>query len=128
MYVFSCHNIYDVYCVCACVSYCAHARVLYVCVCVRGYVLVCDLYVCMCVCVCVHVCVCMCVCVYFNVLVHIYGVTQAILFLFLVTIDMTRVLTAVLLQETQPQDSHGEPTITSLYTSWSVLVIKVMAP
>ena len=36
----------------------------------------------------------------------------------LVTIDMTRVLTAVLLQETQPQDSHGEPTITSLYTNW----------
>ena len=36
----------------------------------------------------------------------------------LVTIDMTRVLTAVLLQETQPQDSHGEPTINSLYTNW----------
>ena len=36
----------------------------------------------------------------------------------LVTIDMTRVLTAVLLQETQPQVSHGEPTITSLYTNW----------
>ena len=34
-----------------------------------------------------------------------------------VNIDMTRVLTAVLLQETQ---SKGESTIASTYTSWSV--------
>ncbi|XP_065902266.1 nck-associated protein 1 homolog [Dysidea avara] len=40
-----------------------------------------------------------------------------------VTIDMTRVLTAVLLQETQPQDSHGEPTITNLYTNWYINVL-----
>ena len=59
---------------------------------------------------------------------HSYGISVVgidILFLFIVTIDMTRVLTAVLLQETQPQDSHGEPTITSLYANWSVLVIVI---
>ena len=33
---------------------------------------------------------------------------------------MTRVLTAVLLQETQPLDSKGESTIASTYTSWYV--------
>ena len=62
-------------------------------------------------------------------IVHVYlsiNVTPAIFFLFVVTIDMTRVLTAVLLQETQPQDSHGEPTITSLYTNWSVIVVAVV--
>ena len=37
-----------------------------------------------------------------------------------VNIDMTRVLTAVLLQETQPLDSKGESTIASTYTSWYV--------
>lgn len=46
-------------------------------------------------------------------------ITKALL-LVVVNIDMTRVLTAVLLQETQPQDSHGEPTVTSLYTNWLV--------
>jgi NCK-associated protein 1 len=35
-----------------------------------------------------------------------------------VTIDMTRVLTAVLLQETQHLDSKGEATLASSYTSW----------
>ncbi len=40
-----------------------------------------------------------------------------------VNIDMTRVLTAVLLQETQPLDSKGEATIASTYTSWSVLSV-----
>lgn len=35
-----------------------------------------------------------------------------------VNIDMTRVLTAVLLQETQPLDSKGESTIASAYTGW----------
>ena len=39
-----------------------------------------------------------------------------------VTIDMTRVLTAVLLQETQLLDSKGEATLASSYTSWSVCV------
>ena len=59
---------------------------------------------------------------------HSHGISVVgldILFLCIVTIDMTRVLTAVLLQETQPQDSHGEPTVTSLYANWSVLVIVV---
>ena len=37
-----------------------------------------------------------------------------------VTIDMTRVLTAVLLQETQLLDSKGEATLASSYTSWWV--------
>ena len=37
-----------------------------------------------------------------------------------VNIDMTHVLTAVLLQETQPLDSKGESTIASTYASWSV--------
>lgn len=35
-----------------------------------------------------------------------------------VNIDMTRVLTAVLLQETQPLDSKGEQTVASIYTGW----------
>lgn len=35
-----------------------------------------------------------------------------------VNIDMTRVLTAVLLQETQQLDSRGESTIASIYTAW----------
>ncbi len=39
-----------------------------------------------------------------------------------VNIDMTRVLTAVLLQETQPLDSKGESTIASAYTGWYVCV------
>lgn len=37
-----------------------------------------------------------------------------------VQIDITRVFNNVLLQQTQHLDSHGEPTITSLYTNWSV--------
>ena len=37
-----------------------------------------------------------------------------------VNIDMTRVLTAVLLQETQSLDSKGESTVASTYTSWWV--------
>ena len=39
-----------------------------------------------------------------------------------VCIDMTRVLTAVLLQETQLLDSKGEATLASSYTSWCVCV------
>lgn len=35
-----------------------------------------------------------------------------------VNIDMTRVLTAVLLQETQQLDSKGESTVASIYTAW----------
>ncbi len=35
-----------------------------------------------------------------------------------VNIDMTRVLTAVLLQETQQLDSKGESTVASIYASW----------
>lgn len=38
-----------------------------------------------------------------------------------VQIDITRVFNNVLLQQTQHLDSHGEPTITSLYTNWYVL-------
>ncbi|MGH0150443.1 UNVERIFIED_CONTAM: hypothetical protein FKN15_045530 [Acipenser sinensis] len=37
-----------------------------------------------------------------------------------VQIDITRVFNNVLLQQTQHLDSHGEPTITSLYTNWLV--------
>jgi NCK-associated protein 1 len=37
---------------------------------------------------------------------------------FHVNVDMTRVLTSVLLQETQPLDSKGEATIASTYTTW----------
>lgn len=46
-----------------------------------------------------------------------------------VTIDMTRVLTAVLLQETQLLDSKGEATLASSYTSWytSTLLKRVAA-
>lgn len=39
-----------------------------------------------------------------------------------VTIDITRVFNNVLLQQTQHLDSHGEPTITSLYTNWYVFL------
>ncbi|XP_054722851.1 membrane-associated protein Hem-like, partial [Uloborus diversus] len=35
-----------------------------------------------------------------------------------VHLDITRVFNNVLLQQTQPQDSHGDKTITSLYTNW----------
>ncbi|KAG8176652.1 hypothetical protein JTE90_009846 [Oedothorax gibbosus] len=35
-----------------------------------------------------------------------------------VHLDMTRVFNNVLLQQTQPQDSHGDKTITCLYTNW----------
>ena len=37
---------------------------------------------------------------------------------FAVNIDMQRVITSVLLQETQPLDSKGERTIASDYTTW----------
>ena len=43
-----------------------------------------------------------------------------------VTIDMTRVLTAVLLQETQLLDSKGEATLASTYTAWCVCVCVCM--
>ena len=42
------------------------------------------------------------------------------------TIDMTRVLTAVLLQETQMLDSKGEATIASTYTTWYMLCTVVL--
>lgn len=35
-----------------------------------------------------------------------------------VHLDITRVFNNVLLQQTQPQDSHGDKTVTSLYTNW----------
>ena len=40
-----------------------------------------------------------------------------------VYIDITRVFNDVLLQQTQPQDSHGDKTITSLYTNWYLEVL-----
>lgn len=40
-----------------------------------------------------------------------------------VHIDITRVFNGVLLQQTQPQDSHGDKTITSLYTNWYLEVL-----
>lgn len=40
-----------------------------------------------------------------------------------VHIDITRVFNDVLLQQTQPQDSHGDKTITSLYTNWYLEVL-----
>ncbi len=49
--------------------------------------------------------------------IHSYMASLRTLELY-VNIDMTRVLTAVLLQETQQLDSKGESTITSIYTSW----------
>lgn len=45
-----------------------------------------------------------------------------------VTIDITRVFNNVLLQQTQHLDSHGEPTITSLYTNWWVHLVPVQNP
>lgn len=44
-----------------------------------------------------------------------------------VNIDITRIFNNVLLQQTQPQDSNGEKTITYLYTNWytEVLLRKV---
>ena len=41
----------------------------------------------------------------------------------LVHIDITRVFNDVLLQQSQPQDSHGEKTITTLYSSWYLEVL-----
>lgn len=40
-----------------------------------------------------------------------------------VCIDVTRIFNNVLLQQTQPQDSHGEKTITSLYSKWYLEVL-----
>lgn len=40
-----------------------------------------------------------------------------------VHIDMTRVFNNVLLQQTQAQDSHGDKTITFLYTNWYLEVL-----
>lgn len=41
----------------------------------------------------------------------------------IVNIDVTRIFNDVLLQQTQPQDSHGEKTITILYSSWYLEVL-----
>ncbi|XP_047438641.1 nck-associated protein 1-like [Mugil cephalus] len=35
-----------------------------------------------------------------------------------INVDVTRLVKSVLLQQTQPLDSHGGPTITTLYTNW----------
>ena len=43
---------------------------------------------------------------------------NCVLIIHVVNVDMTRVLTSVLLQETQPLDSKGEATIASTYSSW----------
>ncbi|XP_039255502.1 nck-associated protein 1-like isoform X1 [Styela clava] len=40
-----------------------------------------------------------------------------------VQIDSTRIFNSVLLQQTQMQDSHGETTITALYTQWYLEVL-----
>ncbi|KAG1685800.1 Membrane-associated protein Hem [Nymphon striatum] len=40
-----------------------------------------------------------------------------------VHLDITRVFNNVLLQQTQPQDSHSEKTITTLYTNWYLEVL-----
>ncbi|XP_078619670.1 nck-associated protein 1-like isoform X2 [Branchiostoma floridae x Branchiostoma japonicum] len=40
-----------------------------------------------------------------------------------VHLDITRVFNNVLLQQTQPQDSHGDKTITALYTNWYLEVL-----
>jgi len=37
--------------------------------------------------------------------------------------DVSRIIRNALLQQTQPLDSSGEQTITTLYTNWSVLLI-----
>lgn len=39
--------------------------------------------------------------------------------------DVSRVIRNALLQQTQPLDSCGEQTITTLYTNWSVLLISL---
>jgi hypothetical protein len=43
--------------------------------------------------------------------------------LFAVHLDITRVFNNVLLQQTQPQDSHGDKTISTLYTNWYLEVL-----
>lgn len=40
-----------------------------------------------------------------------------------IQIDSTRIFNSVLLQQTQMQDSHGETTITALYTQWYLEVL-----
>lgn len=37
-----------------------------------------------------------------------------------INVDVVRLLKSVLLQQTQPLDSRGAPTITNLYTNWYV--------
>lgn len=38
-----------------------------------------------------------------------------------ISIDVTRLVKSVLLQQTQPLDSHGGKTITTIYTNWCVM-------
>lgn len=39
-----------------------------------------------------------------------------------INVDVTRLVKSVLLQQTQPLDSRGGQTITTLYTNWCVLL------
>lgn len=39
-----------------------------------------------------------------------------------INVDVARLVKSVLLQQTQPLDSHGGQTITTLYTNWYVLL------
>ncbi|XP_074604970.1 nck associated protein 1 Hem isoform X2 [Brevipalpus obovatus] len=51
---------------------------------------------------------------YMNVLLSIENYVQ---------IEVTNIFNTVLLQQTQPQDSHGDKTITSLYSNWYLEVL-----
>lgn len=43
----------------------------------------------------------------------------------LVALDTGRLLRAVLLQQSQPRDASGQPTLTAIYTDWCVSPARV---
>lgn len=40
-----------------------------------------------------------------------------------INVDITRLVKSVLLQQTQPLDSRGVQTVTTLYTNWCVILL-----
>lgn len=44
-----------------------------------------------------------------------------------INVDVTRLVKSVLLQQTQPLDSHGGVTVTHYYTTWWVWAIQLLA-
>lgn len=52
--------------------------------------------------------------------IRVYTATLHSLYSY-ISVDVTRLVRSVLLQQTQPLDSHGGQTITTIYTNWCVI-------